>query len=201
MMKGHLYFIGIPQSKFIETTFHPCLYSRMELSEAQKGCFVRDGYCVLPNAVPKDLVDAARREINAFLMLGFDEDEVPAFNANTWLPELAGDECILDLFHKSTLAEKLCQSMQPVSENNQGAYGDYPIKHVERGQIALRFPMSELDDGPPNLVYDSHLDGLHSATNGVPVGNVRSFTCLVGVALSGPHVCVAYVCVVVSICF
>jgi hypothetical protein len=157
----------------------------MSLSHEQTGCLEKFGYCVLPSIVEKQLIDAARREINALLMLGFDEDDVPKFNSNSWLPELAGDDCILDLFYRSSLEKIVCQSLQPPSEQSQGASGKYPIRPVDRGQIALRFPMSELDDGPPNLVYDSHLDGLHSSTNGVPVGNVRSFSCLIGVALSG----------------
>src|SRR6185295_19555008 len=53
------------------------------------------------------------------------------------------------------------------------------IETVRSGQIALAFPQA----GPAAPPYP-HLDGLHTPTNGVPAGEVRSFTLLVGIVLS-----------------
>src|SRR6185295_3360722 len=53
------------------------------------------------------------------------------------------------------------------------------IETVRSGQIALAFPQA----GPAAPPYP-HLDGLPTPTNGVPAGEVRSFTLLVGIVLS-----------------
>jgi hypothetical protein len=140
-----------------------------------------DGFCILPEVVSADLVRVARAEINAELGRGFDPAEVPSFNAQSWCPELAPDPIITDLFYESPLFRIVCSSLENPADENP-ALGH--ILPVDRGQIALRFPASEFDEQPAAQVYDNHLDGLHSSTNGVPVGSVRSFTMLVGVALS-----------------
>ena len=54
------------------------------------------------------------------------------------------------------------------------------VNPVTAGQIAVRFPL--LDDPSPAL--RPHLDGRYSPHNGVPAGELFSFTLLVGIALS-----------------
>jgi hypothetical protein len=153
----------------------------MSLSLQQVAGLQEDGFCILPGIVSNDLVRIARAEINAELGRGFDPAEVPSMNAQSWCPELAPDQIITDLFYESPLFRLVCDTMKQPADGNV-ALG--PISHVDRGQIALRFPASEYDEHPAAQVYEDHLDGLHSSTNNVPVGSVRSFTMLVGVALS-----------------
>jgi hypothetical protein len=145
----------------------------MELTPEQKQNLVRDGFVQLPGVVPRELVDAARRAINASLGdVGIDPAQLPTFRAKSYCPELQAATVITDLLNAS-----------PVWSFAASAIGSGEINPVKRGQIALRFPNQE-PARPPH----PHLDGMYTPTNGVPKGTIRNFTALVGVVLSDiPH--------------
>ncbi len=141
----------------------------MELNEEQKQAFYRDGFVKLPGAVSRDLVDAARKAINAsFGSEGIDPARLPTFRAQSYCTELQTQPVITDLMNKSN-ALRLAES----------AIGPGQVAPVTRGQIALRFPTFE-PLKPPGV----HLDGFYTPTNGVPKGTIRNFTALVGVILA-----------------
>jgi hypothetical protein len=141
----------------------------VELSVGQKQTLYRDGCVLLPGAVPRELVDAALRAINASLGdAGIDPAQLARFRAQSYCPELQGARVITDLVNASevwSLAES--------------AIGPGQIGPLGHGQIALRFPSTE----PPRPPHP-HLDGMYTATNGVPKGTIRNFTALIGVVLS-----------------
>ncbi len=145
----------------------------MELSVSQKQRFVQDGFLQLPGVVPPELVDAARRAINASLGdQGIDPAQLTRFRAQSYCPELQGATVITDLIHAS-----------PVWGYAESAIGRGQIRPVVGGQIALRFPTTE-----PLRPPHPHLDGMYTPSNGVPKGEIRNFTALVGVVLSEiPH--------------
>lgn len=141
----------------------------MELSTEQKRRFAEDGYVYLPGVVPRNLVDAALRAINASLgERGIPPDDLPVLRSRSYCPELQHDAAITGLLNASGLLE-LAES----------AIGRDQLLAVAAGQIALRFPtMGRASEPRP------HLDGMHTATNGVPEGRLSSFTGLAGVMLS-----------------
>jgi hypothetical protein len=145
----------------------------VELNVAQKQAFYRDGFLQLPGAVPPELVDAARRAINASLgERGIDPAQLTTFRSRSYCPELQGASVITDLVHAS-----------PVWGYAESAIGQGQIRAVVAGQIALRFPSTE-----PLRPPHAHIDGMYTPSNGVPKGEIRNFTALVGVVLSEiPH--------------
>jgi hypothetical protein len=143
------------------------------LNLSQKESLYRDGYAVLPGAVSRHLVDAALKAINASLGdEGIDPAQLTRFRAQSYCPEVQGTPAITDLVRASdvwSLAES--------------AIGDGQIGAVDSGQIALRFPSQE-----PSRPPHPHLDGMYTPSNGVPKGEIRNFTALIGVVLSEiPH--------------
>jgi Phytanoyl-CoA dioxygenase (PhyH) len=141
----------------------------VELSRAQKETFYREGFLQLPGAVPRELVAAARRAINASLGdHGIDPAQLTRFRARSYCPELQGASVITNLVHTSS-----------VWSCAESAIGPGQIKSLTRGQIALRFPSTE-----PLRLPHPHIDGMYTPSNGVPKGEIRNFTALVGVVLS-----------------
>lgn len=140
----------------------------MRLTADQREALLGDGYVSVPAVVPAAPLAAALRAINHSLGQGLPPTQLPTFRSRSFCPELQGDPVILDLL-KATPAWALAESL----------LGEGRIEAVRSGQIALAFPQSEAP-APPY----PHLDGLHTPTNGVPAGEVRSFTLLVGVVLS-----------------
>ncbi len=145
----------------------------MELNEEQKQAFYRDGFVKLPGAVSLDLVDAARRAINASLGdRGIDPAQLTTFRSRSYCPDLQGEKVITDLLHASS-----------VWGAAESAIGTGQVRPVGGGQIALRFPSME-----PPREPGPHIDGMYTPTNGVPKGTIANFTALVGVVLSEiPH--------------
>jgi hypothetical protein len=145
----------------------------VELSVGQKQSLYRDGFVVLPGAVPRELVDAALRAINTSLGDdGIEPAQLARFRAQSYCPDLQGAPVIADLVQAS--------SLWGLAESAIGAGQLGPLGF---GQIALRFPTAE----PPRVPHP-HLDGMYTPTNGVPKGVIRNFTALVGVVLSDvPH--------------
>jgi hypothetical protein len=138
----------------------------VKLTTAQEGELVREGYVRVPDLIPAPRITAALKAINHSVGRGLPPDQVAVYRSRSFCPELQRASVILDLFHETPA--------RGVAESLLGR-----IEDVRSGQIALAFPQME----PPAPPYP-HLDGLHTATNGVPAGEVRSFTLLVGVILS-----------------
>ena len=141
----------------------------MQLNYAQKLEFYEKGYLRIPGAVPAVMVDAAVKAINHSFGNGIDPAKMITFQSQSFCPELRQAPEITDLYNR-TPAIALAESMIGVGK----------INPVERGQIAVRFPL--LDDPAPPL--HPHLDGRYSPHNGVPAGELRRFTMLVGIALN-----------------
>jgi len=141
----------------------------MELNSAQKRSFYRDGFLRLPGAVPQELVDEARRAINASLGdRGIDPAQLTTFRAQSYCPELQSASIITDLLNTSS-----------VWSSAESAIAPGQIRPVTSGQIALRFPSTE-----PLRPPHPHIDGMYTPSNSVPKGTISNFTALVGVVLS-----------------
>jgi hypothetical protein len=145
----------------------------MELSEAQKQLFYRDGFLQLPAIVSQELVDEAKKAINASLgSEGIDPAKLPTYRQQTYCPELTGRPPITNLLYHSPLWS-IAESM----------IGKGQIKPVSHGQIALRFPSMQ-----PARTPTPHLDGMYTPDNGVAAGTIGNFTALIGIFLSDiPH--------------
>ena len=141
----------------------------MQLSYAQKQAIFEEGYVHVRGVVPRVMVNAALRAINSSLGEGMNKEDLPRFRAQSYCPELQSTPVISDLVNK-TPAWSLAESV----------IGEGKIKPVRGGQIALRFPTMQDPPGPPG----PHLDGMYSPNNGVPEGEIRNFTMLVGIVLS-----------------
>ena len=141
----------------------------MQLTHAQKLEFHENGYVRIPGVVPAVMVDAAVKAINHSFGNGIDPAKIITFRSQTFCPELRQAPEITDLYNR-TPVKLLAESM----------IGQGKVSPISRAQIAVRFPL--LDDPPPAL--GPHLDGRYSPHNGVPQGELRSFTMLVGIALS-----------------
>lgn len=143
--------------------------ARMALTDEQKRAFYEDGFVKLPGIVPREKVDAALRAINASLgERGMHPDELVTLRARSYCPELQDAPEIVGLLNDT-----------PLWGIAESAIGPGKIKPVARGQIALRFPSLDAPREPR-----PHIDGMYSPTNGVPKGEIRNFTALVGVFLS-----------------
>lgn len=141
----------------------------MELTNDQKQGLYTDGYVALPGIVPEEKVNAALRAINASLGdRGMALDDLPILRARSYAPEIQATPAITDLLTAS-----------PLWEIAESVIGAGKIQPATRGQIALRFPSMDAARVP-----HPHIDGMYSPTNGVPKGEIRNFTALIGVFLS-----------------
>jgi len=141
----------------------------MELTDSQKQELYTAGFVALPGIVPQERVDAALRAINASLGdRGMAPDDLPTLRARSYAPEVQGTAAITDLL-----------TATPLWEVAESAIGAGKIRPATSGQIALRFPSMD-----PARAAHPHIDGMYSPTNGVPKGEIRNFTALVGVFLS-----------------
>lgn len=138
------------------------------MTAAERTALLEKGFAAVPGVVPVSRRDAALRAINRSLGQGLPPSELPVFRSRSFCPELQRESVILDLL-RATPAWSVAESL----------LGEDAIEPVRSGQIALAFPQA----GPAAPPYP-HLDGLHTPTNGVPAGEVRSFTLLVGIVLS-----------------
>ena len=141
----------------------------MHLSYTQKQALFERGYVHVCGVVPRMMINAALRAINSSLGEGINTDDMPRFRAQSYCPELQSTPVITDLLNK-TPAWSLAESV----------IGEGKIKPVRGAQIALRFPTMQVQPPTPH----PHLDGMHSPNNGVPQGEIRNFTMLVGIVLS-----------------
>ncbi|MEQ7124105.1 phytanoyl-CoA dioxygenase family protein [Actinopolymorpha sp. B11F2] len=149
----------------------------MQLTRMQKEELYKNGLVQLPGIVPEEYVNAALQAINASLgSQGIPPDQLQKFRAQSYTPQVQTTSAITDLLTKSPLWE-LAESAIGEGKIAPGARG--------AGQVALRFPSTD----PPHEPHP-HIDGMYSPNNGVPKGEIRNFTALVGVFLSdvpGPY--------------
>lgn len=141
------------------------------LTNEQKQDFARQGFLKLPGIVSSELVQRARRAINADLgEKGMDPAELNKYRAQTYCPDLTRQPPITDLYNES--------GIKAVADE---LIGPGMVRPVNYGQIALRFPRPQ---DPESLIIRPHLDGMYSPTNGVKEGTIGNFTALVGVFLT-----------------
>ena len=142
----------------------------MSLTSSQIQDFRRDGFLHLSGAVPAELIKCAVQTINYRVGQGVPAEELQKWRSQSFFPQLQNQSVILDLFNASGLRENLQQLM-----------GADNVAPARGGQLALRFPRE-----PGATVHPprGHIDGVHSPDNGVPKGEIYSFSALVGVFLS-----------------
>ncbi len=138
------------------------------LSDAQAASLHRHGFLHVPGAVPRERVARALGAINQCLGRGLDPGRMESYRSRSFCPELQKEAVITDLLYAGA-AWELAESL----------LGRGRVKRARTGQIALSFPTAS----PPGRLHP-HLDGMYTPTNGVPRGEIRSFTMLVGVMLS-----------------
>lgn len=143
----------------------------MPLNPAQMRQLYHDGYTIAPGAVPRHMVEAARRAINRHIgNEGIPPERLTEFRALSYCRELQGEPVITDLFNQT-----------PAFELLESAMGEGLLQRTGGGQIALRFPNTNDPEKPPN----GHLDGVGTGDNGTPVGEfIRTFSALAVVLLS-----------------
>lgn len=141
----------------------------MPLTTDQLRDFHRDGYLILPQAVPRELVLAARQAINRNLgSEGLPPDKLTTYSAQSFCPSIQHDPAITDVYNRSPLCEIV-----------EGMLGEGRVMPVGGAQIALRFPGFGQKRG---MEVHGHLDGIGTDTNGIPKGQFRrGFSALVTV--------------------
>lgn len=142
------------------------------LTQKQKLEFHENGYITVPGAVPKLMVDSARKLINHSIgSVGMHEGDLEKFRAQSYCNEIQNAPQIVDIYRKT-----------PVQNIAESLLGEGNVQTPGSGQIALRFPMPlDRDPNTPN----GHLDGLGSGSNGMPKGVYkRGFSALAVVYLA-----------------
>ena len=130
------------------------------LTQAQKRQFVEDGYLVIPNVVPRVLVDAALRAVNHSIgHVGEGGEDLSNSRSAFFCAELLDAPVILDLFHKSPVV--------PIAES---LMGEGNVQPIARAKPYPRFPLPLGEDAPEPR---GHLDGIGNGLNGMAKGVYR----------------------------
>jgi hypothetical protein len=140
------------------------------LSPSQKQSLRQNGYLLIENAVSEHLVNRALHTIYHRLGQGVPKEEIATWQSQSFFPELKTAPPILDLVNESGVLATL-----------QELIGEENVVPFRSAQLALRFPR---EYGTEPRVPSPHIDGVHSPLNGVPQGELHSFTALVGVFLT-----------------
>jgi len=82
----------------------------VQLTEAQRAAFYRDGNLEVAGAVTSEPLDRVLAAINADLGRGLDPERIDEFYARSFCPELRNSAPILDLF-RSTPARELADAL------------------------------------------------------------------------------------------
>lgn len=143
----------------------------MTLTEEQRRLLFRRGYLKIGGLVSRAQVERARREINISVGKGMNVADMPKLRVQSFCPELRRHPALMGLLLHSPVWP-LAESLMGEGQIRPGSQGD--------AQINLRFPVEEASQLP----IEPHLDGMASNTNGVPSGQLHSFTMLVGVMLN-----------------
>lgn len=130
------------------------------LTDAQKREFVEQGFLKIPGAVPKVLIDAARRAVNHSIgNVGLGGEDMASSRSAFFCAELLEAPVILDLYHKS-----------PVMQIAESLMGEGNVLPVTRAKPYPRFPLPLGEDAPPPR---GHLDGIGNGSNGMAKGVYR----------------------------
>jgi hypothetical protein len=143
----------------------------MSLTPHQIQQFHDDGYLLIPGAVARVAIDAARAAVNH--SLGYDglpPDDLPRMRQQSYCPGLGKQPVMTDLLNRGPLTPML-----------ESLLGDGQVIPVTSTQIALRFP----GHGSSKRSLGGHIDGVGTGLNGIPKGEMRrGFTALVTVLLA-----------------
>lgn len=144
------------------------------LSTQQRRQLAHDGYLQIKGLVSPAQIEHARRAINISIGRGMDKADMARLRVQSFCPELREASPLMNLLAHGPI--------RPIAES---LIGKGQIRPGSQGaaQINLRFPIEEKDQ----LALEPHLDGMASRTNAVPTGQLRNFTALIGVMLSGQH--------------
>ena len=132
-----------------------------EFSLLQKRQLLEQGWVVIPQIIPPDMVRAARQAIHSTLETYLDSIQTRA-------PHLKTDERLTSLLMK-TDAFSLIES----------ALGQGKVVASTNVQCALRFP----DDDGANLQIRPHIDSFHPSVDGQP-GSIKPFIAIAGFFLN-----------------
>lgn len=141
--------------------------SDLELTPAEKETFARNGAVIRRGAIPLRLIQRARALIDDWYRTQMDRDLIDAYTERTFAPHLGEHPDLLALFHTpevGALVGSLIDTIQPVSTV----------------QIQIRIPDTEAPRPQPTKAM--HVDGV--AAPHLDPGELRTFTMLVGIALS-----------------
>ena len=142
----------------------------MSLTTQQKEQMRRDGYLILPNAVPRERIDAALHAVYHAMGKGIPADQLTTWQSQSFFPDIARSPVVADLMNQSDLWPACAELL-----------GEENVSQPNGGQLALRFPREPgAEARPPG----PHVDGMHSPHNGVPKGTLASFSALAGVFLT-----------------
>jgi hypothetical protein len=130
------------------------------LTGSQIESFYEEGYVQISGAVPKLMVDAARRAINHSIgAVGQSSDDLDNFRTGAYCDELKNSSTMTDLFNRT-----------PVMAAAEQLIGEGKVLPVKGVQMAMRFPVSLDDDvSEPR----GHLDGMGNGKNGMAKGVYR----------------------------
>jgi len=142
------------------------------LTNSQIQSFYEEGYILISGAVPKVMVDAARKAINHSIgEVGQGGDDLDSFKTGAYCDELKQTPVMTDLFNRT-----------PVMGIAEQLMGKGKVLPVQNAQMAMRFP-SLADDDVARL--RGHLDGMGNGKNGMAKGVYRrGFTAFAVVYLS-----------------
>jgi len=130
------------------------------LTKSQIESFVERGYIKIPGAVPRVIVDAARKAINHSIgAVGQGSDDLENFKTGAYCDELKNQAVMTDLYNRTPVMS--------IAEQLIGEGKVQPVRHV---QMARRFPtvMNGEREDPRG-----HLDGLGNGKNGQAKGMYR----------------------------
>ena len=133
-------------------------------TNSQIESFYEEGYIQIRGAVPKVMVDAARKAINRSIgAVGLGTDDLENFKVGSYCDELKSDPVMTDLYNRT-----------PVMTAAEQLIGKGKVLPVWNVQMAMRFPTIVDEDVPEPR---GHLDGLGSGRNGQAKGQYsRGFT-------------------------
>lgn len=136
----------------------------MSITVAQKRQFVEEGYLKIPGAVPKHMIETARRAVNYSIgNVGIGGEDLANHRSGFFCAELLDAPFIIDMYNET-----------PVMEIAEALMGKGNVLPVARAKTYPRFPMPlGAEPSPPR----GHIDGIGSGTNGTPKGDYkRGFT-------------------------
>mgnify|MGYP002779434991 FL=1 len=140
------------------------------IGAAQKQFLRENGFLHLRGAIPTPILERALGTISHRLGEGIPAEELQTWRSQSFFPELKTHGALLDLFNQT-----------PAIELVRELLGQTNVAPAKSCQLALRFPAPPGTNARPPY---PHIDGVHSPHNGVPQGELHSFSALVGIFLT-----------------